>query len=421
MKYIRKNSKGISEVASTILVIALVLVLAMVVYALFFGSLGSYLKPTSRVAATAGTAKIALDASTSTQILYALPSSGDKYYLQGQSNIPTGSPVVYFVLRDPSGNSYQTTNSSVLSTTANRSGTPLFLYQGRTAGNYYYTDSLQNFGPNPQILPLSQGTWTITMYDKTANVPLTEMKVNIGSDSSSTNPFLPNYTLCLTGVCGSKGSGVANNSYNITYGTGPGGMTALQFNGINSNISIPNNPDLSFTGDMTISLWMAPDTSGSTPADWHTVLGKGQIVGGVEDDNYRLVTIGNDLYFEWNDPSGQHYHVSTTGLNPLTDNTWGYVTVVVNGGTAGGVTLYNNGNPVPVQYYNNNNPYPYEGTPMATPPVVNLKANSLPTNVGVQADPSNPFYYQGDIGNLAVYNTALSASEIQHNYVTDQA
>ena len=92
MKYIRKNSKGISEVASTILVIALVLVLAMVVYALFFGSLGSYLKPTSRVAATAGTAKIALDASTSTQILYALPSSGDKYYLQGQSNIPTGFP-----------------------------------------------------------------------------------------------------------------------------------------------------------------------------------------------------------------------------------------------------------------------------------------------------------------------------------------
>ncbi len=420
MNYSGQNSKGISEVASAILVIALVLVLTMVVYALFFGSLGNYLKPTSRIAATAGTAKIPIDAKTSMQILYALPSSGDKYYLQGQSNIPSGFPVVYFVLRDSNGNSYQT-SSSGLSAAANQYGNPLFLYQDRT-GNYHYTDSIQIIGSNiSQIKPLSQGIWTVIMYDKTANVPLTQMTAKIGSDSSSSNLELPNYTLCLTGVCGSKGSGVANNSYNVTYGTGPGGMTALQFNGINSNISIPNNPDLTFTGDMSISLWMAPDTTGSTPADWHTVLGKGQIVGGVEDDNYQLVTIGNDLYFEWNDPSGQHYHVSTTGQNPLSDDTWGYVTVVVNGGTAGGVTIYNNGNPVPVQYYNNNNPYPYEGTPMTTPPVVNLKANSLPTNVGIQADPSNPFYYEGDIGNMAVYNRALSASEIQHDYSTYQA
>jgi hypothetical protein len=414
-----RNSEGISEVTSVILVIALVLVLAMVIYALLFSSLGSYLKPTSRVAATAGTVKIPLG-SLSTQILYALPQAGDKYYLQGQSNIPTGSPNVSFVLRDPSGKSYQTTPIS-LSATANQYGKPLFLYQGEIPGVYYFTDSLQNLGSNPTILPLSQGIWTVTMVDKNANVPLTVLQVKISSDSSLTNPNYPNYTLCLTGVCGSTGSGVPNSSYNVTYGTGPGGMTALHFNGINSNISIPNNPDLTFTGDMSLSLWMAPDTTGSGTDSWHTVIGKGQISGGVENDNYQLVTIGNDLYFEWNDPSGQHYHVSTTGLNPLTNNQWGYVTVVVNGGTAGGVTLYNNGNPVAVQYYNNNNPYPYEGTAMTTPPVVSLKANSLPTNVGVQADPSNPFYYKGDIGNLAVYNRALSASEIQHNYNTDQA
>jgi len=415
MKYIRKNPEGISEVTSVILVIALVLILAMVIYALFFSSLGNFLKPTSRVAATAGTAKIG-----NGSILYALPQQGDKYYIQGQSpsKIPAGSPVVYFVLKDPSGNSYQTTSSGV-SDTANQYGKPLFLYEDKW-GNYHYTDSIQNISID-QIKFLAHGVWTITMYDKTAGVPLTEMKVNVGSDSAPTNPFLPNYTLCLTGVCGSSGSGVANNSYNITYGSGPGGMTAMHFNGINSNISIPNNPDLTFTGDMSISLWMATDTTGSTPANWHTVLGKGQIIGGVENDNYQLVTIGNDLYFEWNDPSGQHYHVSTTGLNPLSNNQWGYVTVVVNGGTAGGVTIYNNGNPVAVQYYNNNNPYPWEGAPMASPPVVNLKANSLPTNVGVQADPSNPFYYKGDIGNLAVYNRALSASEIQHNYNTYQA
>jgi hypothetical protein len=181
-------------------------------------------------------------------------------------------------------------------------------------------------------------------------------------------------------------------------------------------MSLANDPGLSMTGDMAISLWMRPDTTGSGTNSWHTVIGKGQIVSGVENDNYQLVTVGNDLYFEWNDPSGQHYHVSTTGLNPLQNNQWGYVTVDVKGGTPGGVTIYNNGNPVAVQYYANNNPYPYEGTAMASPPVVNLRANNLPVNVGVQADPSNPFYYKGDIGAISLYNRALTPAEIAQNY-----
>ena len=201
---------------------------------------------------------------------------------------------------------------------------------------------------------------------------------------------------------------------------GPGNMTYTYFNGA-SFTTIPDDPTLTFTGDMSLSLWMKPDTSGSGTDSWHTVIGKGQILNGVEDDNYQLVTIGNDLYFEWNDPNGQHYHVSTTGLNPLQNNQWSYTTVVVNGGTGGGVSIYNNGNLVPVKYYNNNNPYPYEGTPMSTPPVVNLKQNNLDAHVGVQADPSNPFYFKGDIGDIAIYNRALQTQEITNNNANYQA
>jgi FlaG/FlaF family flagellin (archaellin) len=414
MKNLYTDSHGISETVSVILVISLVLVLAMVIYAMFFGSILGFLKPTSRVAVAAGTVKVPLDATSSIQIPYAEPISGDKYYLSGQSNIPSGYPVASFVLRDPSGTTHNVKNSSI-STTANKFGTPLFIYQDRLH-NYWVTDSGLSIASSPaQLMPFSRGVWTVTMIDNTANVPLTEIKVTIGSDSSNTNLQLPNYTTSCGGASGSTGYGINNNSYNIICTTGPNGMPAMHFNGINSYMTLANNPDLTFTGDMTLSLWIKPDTTGSTPANWHTVLGKGQIVGGVENDNYQLVTIGNDLYFEWNDPSGQHYHVSTTGLNPLQNNQWGYVTVVVNGGTTGGVTLYNNGNPVAVKYYPNNNPDPWEGTPMVTPPVVNLKANNLPVNVGIQADPSNPFYYKGDIGNLAVYNRALTAQEIKNN------
>ena len=414
------DSRGVSEIEAVILMVILVVALAAIIFSLVTGALTPYLQKTSLVAATAGTVKVPLDA-TFMQIPYAQPASGDNYYISGQSNIPSGFPVVSFVLRDPNGNSY-TVKSSSISANANQYGTPLFLYQKRDL-TYWVTDSLSliKSSASTQLKPLSRGEWTVTMIDNTANVPLTEMTVTIGSDSSTNNPNLPNYSLCLTGVCGSQGSGISNSSYNITYGTGPGGMTAYHFNGIDSNATIPNNPDLTFTGDMTLSLWMKPDTSGSGTNSWHTVIGKGQIVGGVENDNYQLVTIGNDLYFEWNDPSGQHYHVSTTGLNPLQNNQWGYVSVVVNGGTAGGISLYNNGHLVPVNYYPNNNPYPSEGAAMVIPPVVNLKANNLPVNVGVQADPSNPFYYKGDIGNLAVYNRALTVTEIQNNNSTYQA
>ncbi len=107
MKRKNTNSTAVSEVVSVILVIALMLVLAMVVYVMLTGALT--LKQTSRVAATAGIVKLPLDASTTTQILYALPAAGDKYYLEGQSNIRSGSPVVSFVLKDPQGNSYKTT------------------------------------------------------------------------------------------------------------------------------------------------------------------------------------------------------------------------------------------------------------------------------------------------------------------------
>jgi hypothetical protein len=417
MKKHRVDNEGISEVISVILIISMLLVIAILVYAMFFGQIG--LKPTSRIAANAETVKIPLDMSTSTQIPYITPMSGDKYSLLGQSNLPSNYPVAYFILRDPDGNSYDVAPSS-LSATANTYGTSLYLYKDRL-NNYWVTDSLSSIKStaSTQLRPFSQGEWTVVMIDKTADVILDEMRVKIKGDSATNNMYLPNYTLCFTGVCGATGTGIANSSYNVAMSdsTGPGGMWAYTFNGINSNATIPNNPDLTFTGDMSISAWIKPDTTGTTTDSWHTVVGKGQILGGVENDNYQLVTIGNDLYFEWTDPSGQNYHVSTT-LNPdqpLENNQWGYVTVVVNGGTAGGVSLYNDGQPVNVNYYSNNHPNPWEGTPMVTPPVVNLRSNNLPVNIGVQADPNNPYHYEGDIGSLAVYNRALSAAEIQQN------
>jgi hypothetical protein len=407
-----RNTNGVSEVVSVILVIALMLVLAMVIYTLLFGSLT--LKQTSRVAATAGTIKIPLDATTTTQIMYARPAAGDKYYLKGQSNIPSGVPVASFVLRDPNGNTYSA-NSASISTKANQYGTPLFLYQDRTR-KYWVTDSLTSITSSPaQIMPLARGTWTVTMIDNTANVPLTEMKVLVGSDSSTVNLLLPNYTLCFTGVCGSQGSGVANNSNNIVYSTGIGGMTVAHFNGIDSSIIIPNNPDLVFTGDMALSLWMKPTTAGdpSNPSTWHQILGKGSISGGTENDNYQLFQMGNKLVYEWNDAATGNHYQAITSTGTLSSSSWNYVTVSVSGGA---VKIYNNGVEQSLVY--NQGLDPRSSSLGTTSPGVHLQSTANDVTVGKQNAAGSEYYYSGDIGNVAVYNRGLSTTEILNNNAT---
>jgi hypothetical protein len=417
MKSKNRNAQGVSEVISVILIIGLLLILAMVVYALLFGSLS--LKQTSRVAATGGIVKIPLDASTSTQILYAMPASGDKYYFKGQSNIPSGYPVASFVLRDPDGKTH-TSNSAGFSAKANQYGTPVFLYQDRL-NNYWVTDSLTSITSSPaQLLPLSRGIWTVTMIDNIANVPLTEMKIQVRSDSSTTNPTLPNYTPTCGGVNGAQGSGINNKSFNISCGTGPNGMITMHFNGFNSNMTIPNNPDLAFTGNMAISLWMRPADTGNmaTPSNWHQILGKGSVSGATENDNYQLFQLGDKLGFEWNDAaSGIHYQAITTST-PVSAANWNYVTVSVSGGT---VKIFNNGVEQPLVYNQGVDPRSITA-PIPNPPVVNLRSTANDVTVGKQnGGAGSEFWYNGDIGSLAVYNRALSTTEIQHNNDTYQA
>ena len=418
MKKVHNNREGISETVSVILVIALVLVLAMVIYAMLFGSVDSrYMKKTVYIAGTAEMTGISRLSGIPDYVLTFSPKAGDPFFLIGQTQGRTGTGVTV-KLFSPDGKTLYPHPDNL---SGPLYGKQLFIYQNRSSGSvcdYTISDRV----PTDNLPKMTIGHWKIQLIDEEVHVLANTFEADItkGTTSSPVVGGTAGLTAgffrsdctplpqSITGSLPTSGSG------------GPGNMTYTHFNGA-SYTTIPNDPTLTFTGDMTLSLWMRPDTSGSGTNSWHTVIGKGQILNGVEDDNYQLVTIGNDLYFEWNDPNGQHYHVSTTGFNPLQNNQWTYTTVVVNGGTSGGVSIYNNGKLVPVQYYNNNNPYPYEGTPMTTPPVVKLKQNNLDAHVGVQADPGNPFYFKGDIGNIAVYNRALQKEEITANNAMNQA
>ena len=183
------------------------------------------------------------------------------------------------------------------------------------------------------------------------------------------------------------------------------------FNG-SAYMQYPNDPTLSYTGNMAISMWIDPSDTGS----WHQIIGKGVTYNAGssssnENDNYQLFQIGNQLLFEWNDAaSGQHYQAFTPAT--VQANQWSYLTVTVQDGQ---LAIYNNGVALPLTYDNSNVP----GQNVLDHSVnVNLINNNNPVTIGKQnsPDPSNNFYFTGSIGNTAIYNRGLTQQEIQQNY-----
>jgi hypothetical protein len=409
MKDKSQNSGAVSEIVSVILIIALIVILAAAVYALLFGSLS--LKQTSRVAATAGTVNVPIDTTTAIPIMYAQPSAGENYYLLGQLDIPSGYPIVYFTLRDPSGTGYQTTQT-ITSANANHYGTPLFIY--KKGNKYYVTDSRNTvMSESTDIFPFSpQGEWTVTMYDDYADVPLTEMKVRIGGDSPLFNPLGGSMTWTDTGYFINKtGFLIPFTNYNVGNLTGPGGLKAYSFNGLDAYIQGEDNPDVTFTGDMSLSLWLQPTAAGTT--GYHEILGKGS--NGDVNDNYDLFIIDQHLWFEWTDrDTDQMYHIMTDA--PVTWGSppnWNYLTVNVNSGTP---TIYFAGVEQRISYYQGNT----LGTPAIAEVDVNLKADNNPVTIGKQNYAGNEMYYTGNMSEVTFYNRALGITEISNNLNTYQ-
>jgi len=425
-----RNDTAVSTLIGVILMIALVVLLTAIVAMLLFGIVGPVQK-TAYIAATAGTVQVPLGNSAYTRIMYALPAAGEKYYLTGQSHIPPGYPVASFVLADPNGNNY---NTRVLnySSTANNFGTPLFIYQDQNY-NMWITDSQQKvLAAASQIRPFTSGVWTIRMIDNTANVPLTQMNVNVGGGGSGINP-LAGTTTWANGswnLVNSSGYQIPFTNYGVTPLPGPGGTNAFYFNG-SSYVSGQDNAGLAFTGDMSLSLWIDPTTAtgplSGSGSNWGNLVGKGYISSSnVENDNYQLAQMGNQLYFEWGDSStGQHYNI-VTPAGSIANSQWNYVAVTT---TAGGVpVVYVNGVAQQYTLSQSNTPLSNVIGSCTNPPScstlpgsftgVHLNNVNNGITIGKQnaASSANDFYYTGGMSQITFYNQAISQSAIASNY-----
>lgn len=404
-----KSTEGMSEVAAEMLLVILVVLIAVVAYAAFSGALNPlFMKKSVYIAGTTAVTGIPQISGMSDDVLTFLPKAGDVFYLSGQTSGKTGTQVTLKAL-SPDGMTLYPDASSLKGSLY---GKTLYIYPNSspaaTQCNYAISDKV----PTGSLRPMTKGTWTIQMIDENVHVlansytakvtnGATSLPVAGGFIGGSTSQFYR--TDCTP---------INQTSYGITTSnTGPGNMTIAHFNGTGSYITIPNDPSLSFTGDLSISLWFKPTTAGST---WYQLIGKGVTnsagsSSSNENDNYQLFQYGNQLLFEWNDATtGQHYQAITPAT--VSSTNWNYATVTISGGN---LALYNNGVVQTLTYDNSNVP----GTNVVGTQTVHLINNNNAVTVGKQngASSSDDFYYSGDMGAISLYNRGLTQAEIDAN------
>ncbi len=166
----------------------------------------------------------------------------------------------------------------------------------------------------------------------------------------------------------------------------------MNFDGSDDKVTLNDNvigSPLNFTtGDFTLEFWVNIDVLG--PSDYRNIISRGVH----ETDGYYVDARENDKLRFSTDRAGISYGINFGGF--FSAGAWLHGAVTKSGGSA---VIYRNG-----AIFATQGGY---GEP---------QSNDRPTRTGIYGDgTSNPM--DGTIGEVRVYNRALSALEVQHNYL----
>jgi Concanavalin A-like lectin/glucanases superfamily len=215
---------------------------------------------------------------------------------------------------------------------------------------------------------------------------------NLGSYSNTATTSTPAAPLGLvaaysfdegSGTTVTDGSGNGNNGTvaNGTWVTTGEYGKAIQFNGTNTLVSVPDATALHLTTGMTLEAWVNPSTVDSS---WRDVIYKG-------NDNYYLEATSTD----GSEPdagliAGGTYG-DAYGTAVLPANSWSFLTETYDGAN---LRLYVNGVQV-----------------AATAHTGSISTSTNALQIG--GDTLYGQYFKGQIDNVRIYNTALSVAQIQ--------
>ena len=189
-----------------------------------------------------------------------------------------------------------------------------------------------------------------------------------------------------TTVTDASGNGNTGTITNATWAAAGKYGKALQFNGTNALVTIPNAASLQLSAGMTLEAWVNPST---VNANWRDVIYKG-------NDNYYLeATSTNASKPDAGMIAGGSY-ADAFGTAKLTANTWSYLTETYDGST---LRLYVNGTQV-----------------ASTAHTGAIASSTNPLQIG--GDSLYGQNFAGLIDEVRVYNVALTAAQIQTDMAT---
>jgi uncharacterized protein (DUF362 family) len=164
---------------------------------------------------------------------------------------------------------------------------------------------------------------------------------------------------------------------------------ALDFDGVNDYVQVPDDPSLNITGPITIEAWIKPS---GNPIAYSEIVDKEPAAAG---PGYSFILNNDRLLNFWIGESGTDW-LSSVGTTALQDGIWYYV-VGVNDGDS--IRVYVNG----VQ----------DGTPTAQGPPGSTAGANLQIGRGGSALQR---WFNGIIDEVRISNRALTPSEIATNY-----
>ncbi|HST17662.1 MAG TPA: LamG-like jellyroll fold domain-containing protein, partial [Gaiellaceae bacterium] len=184
-----------------------------------------------------------------------------------------------------------------------------------------------------------------------------------------------------TTTADASGNGHTGTITNATWATTGKYGKALQFNGTNAIVSIPDAADLHLSTAMTLEAWVNPT---AISPDWRDVIYKG-------DDNYYLMASSQPNSRPVAGVTAGGSHGEAAGTANLPTSSWSFITATYDGSN---VRLYVNGTLV-----------------TTTAHIGTIAASTNPLTIG--GDTIYGQYFAGMIDNVRVYNVALTAAQIQ--------
>ncbi|MEM7368135.1 MAG: LamG-like jellyroll fold domain-containing protein [Bacteroidota bacterium] len=167
-------------------------------------------------------------------------------------------------------------------------------------------------------------------------------------------------------------------------------QAVMDFDGINDNITVPNASSFIANSQLSISAWVYPTNPNPGWPDFDGIVG---FRNDVSADFYLLHLSSTSIEARFRNSLGTNYDIVYNGINL---NAWNHFVLTYDNST---LTLYHDGTSV-----------------MTTAASGSITSTTSALNIGFIPFQNNPFYFDGQLDDVALWDASLSSAQVTSLY-----